>query len=107
MLLLCGKNISAHTQSVVVIDVESIILAQAMFTARDDILRMTICPAYRSSVWVTNRLSTMPEIVSSHARGKSRKAYFEIKDHSQTCGYCVFIYETPYIIAAKKDMKNI
>ena len=48
------KNISAHAQSVGVTDVESevdSILARAsMFTAHDDISRMSICPALRSSL---------------------------------------------------------
>ena len=67
-LLSCGKNISAHAQSVGVADVESeieLILARAsMFTTPNDISKMTICPAHRSSLifrhWVAERLSTMP-----------------------------------------------
>ena len=55
-LLLCGKNIPAHAQSLGVTDVESeidLILARAsMFIAPDDISRMAIRPAHRSSLGV-------------------------------------------------------
>ena len=96
-LLLCGKNISAHAQSLGVTDVESeidLILARAswsMFTAPDDISRMTTCPAHRSSLGIGWRRGSqrcrVPEILSSHAHGKSRKAHREIKDHSYACGH--------------------
>ena len=49
-LISCGKNISAHAQSVGVTDVESeidLILARtSMFTVPDGISRMTICPEH-------------------------------------------------------------
>ena len=81
-LLSCGKNISAHAQSVGVTDVESeidLILARAsMFTAPDDISRMTICPAHRSSLGIGWRRGSqrcrVPETLSSHKHGKPRKA---------------------------------
>ena len=50
------NNICAHAQSVGVTDVESeidFILGRAsMFTIPDDISRMTICPAYSSSLGI-------------------------------------------------------
>jgi len=81
-LLSCGKKISAHAQSVDVTDVESeidLILARAsMFTAPDDISRMTICPAHRSSLGIGWRRGSqrcrVPETLSSHKHGKPRKA---------------------------------
>ena len=81
-LLSCGKNISAHAQSVGVADVESeieLILARAsMFTTPDDISKMTICPAHRSSLGIGWRRGSqrcrVPEALSSHGHGKSRKA---------------------------------
>ena len=55
-LLSCGKDICAHAHSVSITDVESeidLILAWAsMFTAPDEISRMTICPAHRSSLGI-------------------------------------------------------
>ena len=77
------RNISAHAQSVGVSDVESeidLILARAsMFTTPDDILKMTICPAHRSSLGIGWRRGSqgcrVPETLSSHAHGKSHKAY--------------------------------
>ena len=68
-LLSSGKDISAHAQSVGVTNVEleiSLILARvSMFTATNDISRMTICPPHRSSLgtyWVAKRLSSMPRV---------------------------------------------
>ena len=80
-LLSCGKSISAYTQSVGVSDVESeidLILARAsIFTAPCDISDMTICPAHRSSLGIGWRRGSqrcrVPETLSSHAKGKSRK----------------------------------
>ena len=81
-LLSCGKDISAHAHSVGVTDVESeidLILARAStFTVPDEISRMTICPAHRSSLGIGWRRGSqrcrVPESLSSHTHGKSRKA---------------------------------
>ena len=81
-LLSCGKNISVHAQSVAVTDVESeieLILARAsIFTTPDDISKMTICPAHRSSLGIGWRRGSercrVPETLSNHGHGKSRKA---------------------------------
>ena len=81
-LLSCGKDICAHAHSVGVTDVESeidLILARAsMFTAPDEFSRMTIRPAHRSSLGIGWRRGSqrcrVPEKISSHAHGKSRKA---------------------------------
>ena len=81
-LLSCGKNISAHAQSAGVTDVESeieLILARAsIFTTPDDISKMTICPAHRSSLGIGWRRGSercrVPETLSNHGHEKSRKA---------------------------------
>ena len=81
---------SAHAQSLGVTDVEleiDLILARAsIFTAPDDISRMTICPPQRSSLGIGWQRGSYrcraPEILSSHAHGISRKADRGIKDHS-------------------------
>lgn len=81
-LLSCGKDITAHAHSVSITDVDTeidLILARAsMFTAPDEISRMTICPAHRSSLGIGWRRGSqqcrVPEKISSHTRGKSRKA---------------------------------
>ena len=76
-LLSCGRDICAHAQSVGVTDVQSeidLILARAsMFTAPDEISRMTIRPAHRSSLGIGWRRGSqrcrVPEKISSHAHG--------------------------------------
>ena len=81
-LLSCEKDISTHAHSVGVTDVESeidLILARAStFTAPYEISRMTICPAHRSSLGIGWRRGSqrchVPQTLSSHAHGKSRKA---------------------------------
>ena len=55
------------------------------FTAPDNISRITICPPHRSSLGIGWKRGSyrcrVPEISSSHAHGKSRKAY-----HSKRAG---------------------
>lgn len=80
-LLSCRKIISGHVQSVGVTDVETemeLILARAsIFTTPSDISNMIICPAHRYSLGIGWRRGSqrcrVPEALSSHAKGKSRK----------------------------------
>ena len=89
-ILSSGKDISAHAQSVGVINVEleiDLILARvSMFTATNDISRMTICPPHRSSLGIGwprgSHRCRVPEILSSHTHEISVRANREIKDHS-------------------------
>jgi len=78
------EDISAHAHSVGVSYLESeidLILARAsMFTAPDDISRMTVCPDRHSSLGIgwgrgSQRCrARVAETLSSHAYCKSRKA---------------------------------
>ena len=68
------------------LEVDLILARASMFTAPDDISRITICPPHRS--FLGNRWKRgshrcrVPELLLSHAHGKSLKANREIKDHS-------------------------
>ena len=64
---------------------------------------LSACPAYRSSLGSGGRRGyqqcRVPEMLSSHAHGKSRKAHREINGHSQTCGYiysCKWFFISSY-----------
>jgi len=83
ILLSCEKNISEHTRSVAIDDIDSeveLILARAsVFTFPRDISTWTICPAHRSSLGIgwrrgSNRCRVPPGLSKHAPKGKPRKA---------------------------------
>ena len=82
-LLSCENNISEHTRSVAIDDIDSeveLILARAsVFTFPRDISTWTICPAHRSSLGIgwrrgSNRCRVPPGLSKHAPKGKPRKA---------------------------------